>query len=273
MVFNSSKRNERRRRPTPPPPSPPPTPSPPPSPPPSSLVSRQPRTNTRANNNARAMATSSNVKSPLHNFSLSDLKWGSNQTKHKRLRKLGDKLTIREAHSSSANRTENPVRAAPEIRKPEKNKVIDAGPPRKVDLSEKNPLFVKTWNLRPRKPAPKGVNGNSGSVPKGLTGNGGRAPMGVRDEAQDRKARGSSRPEFVRSRSGADAKMAAEAKEKEQGFSISLSKEEIDEDIFLMTGSKPSRRPKKRSKAMQKQLDNVFPGLWLSSISPDSYKG
>lgn len=115
--------------------------------------------------------------------------------------------------------------------------------------------FVKTWNLRPRKPAPKGVNGNSGSVPKGLTGNGGRAPMGVRDEAQDRKARGSSRPEFVRSRSGADAKMAAEAKEKEQGFSISLSKEEIDEDIFLMTGSKPSRRPKKRSKAMQKQLD------------------
>ncbi|KAL9999641.1 hypothetical protein Hdeb2414_s0468g00900071 [Helianthus debilis subsp. tardiflorus] len=36
---------------------------------------------------------------------------------------------------------------------------------------------------------------------------------------------------------------------------ISLSKEEIEEDVYALTGSKPARRPKKRNKTVQKQVD------------------
>ncbi|MBA0553520.1 hypothetical protein Golob_012697, partial [Gossypium lobatum] len=79
------------------------------------------------------------------------------------------------------------------------------------------------------------------------------------------------RPESSRSRNATESK-PAEKKAKKQKFSISLTREEIDEDIFAMTGSKASRRPKKRAKNVQKQLDCVFPGLWLSSITPDSYR-
>ncbi|MFS7941546.1 hypothetical protein Hanom_Chr06g00477561 [Helianthus anomalus] len=53
---------------------------------------------------------------------------------------------------------------------------------------------------------------------------------------------------------------------------ISLSKEEIEEDVYALTGSKPARRPKKRNKTVQKQVDNLFPGLYLDGISPDSYR-
>ncbi|XP_060207389.1 uncharacterized protein LOC132635144 [Lycium barbarum] len=53
---------------------------------------------------------------------------------------------------------------------------------------------------------------------------------------------------------------------------ISLSKEEIEEDVYSMTGSRPSRRPKKRSKIVQKQLDSTFPGLYLVGLTADSFK-
>lgn len=87
-------------------------------------------------------------------------------------------------------------------------------------------------------------------------------------------------------------------------FSITLTREEIDEDIYAMTGSRARRRPKKRPKNVQKQLDvsfqqflrvqifqfcwifwvlidksldllgwqMLFPGSWLSEITADSYK-
>ncbi|XP_077242872.1 uncharacterized protein LOC143883406 [Tasmannia lanceolata] len=65
--------------------------------------------------------------------------------------------------------------------------------------------------------------------------------------------------------------MAAEKKERRK-FSVSLSRDEIEEDFFSMAGSRPSRRPKKRAKIIQRQLDACFPGLWLTEITPDSYK-
>ncbi|XP_012843533.1 PREDICTED: uncharacterized protein LOC105963653 [Erythranthe guttata] len=55
-------------------------------------------------------------------------------------------------------------------------------------------------------------------------------------------------------------------------ISIALSKQEIEEDIYSLTGLKPARRPKKRAKNIQRELDFVFPGQWLVSITPDSYK-
>ncbi|KAL0714878.1 hypothetical protein Bca4012_021857 [Brassica carinata] len=117
----------------------------------------------------------------------------------------------------------------------------------------------KTWNLRPRKPPTKkrSIGGNCGGAL--LTEN---------------KAQGTVRTEAIRSRNGVDAKIAttAERKEKKPRLSISLSKLEIDEDIYSLTGSKPSRRPKKRAKNVQKQLDVLFPGLWMGNVSSDAYK-
>ncbi|PKU84888.1 uncharacterized protein LOC110098947 [Dendrobium catenatum] len=54
-------------------------------------------------------------------------------------------------------------------------------------------------------------------------------------------------------------------------FSISLSRKEIEEDFIAITGSRPSRRPTKRPKHIQRQLDQLFPGLLLPSISPADY--
>ncbi|KAK8948645.1 hypothetical protein KSP39_PZI005657 [Platanthera zijinensis] len=96
----------------------------------------------------------------------------------------------------------------------------------------------------------------------------------------------------------------SEKREKKQRFSVSLTPEEIEEDVFALTGSRPRRRPKKRPRSVQWQLDvglitsllpcfpslsssflfpfnnsrnhlllqAVFPGLWLSEITPELYK-
>ncbi|XP_072971650.1 uncharacterized protein [Typha angustifolia] len=63
-----------------------------------------------------------------------------------------------------------------------------------------------------------------------------------------------------------------EEKSERVKFSISLSAEEIEEDIYAVTGSRPRRRPKKRPKIVQRELDSLFPGTWLSEITADSYK-
>lgn len=55
-------------------------------------------------------------------------------------------------------------------------------------------------------------------------------------------------------------------------FSVALRKEEIEDDFLKMKGMKPPRRPKKRAKYIQRQLDSVFPGLGLSEITPELYK-
>ncbi|KAL2546468.1 uncharacterized protein Fot_15701 [Forsythia ovata] len=55
-------------------------------------------------------------------------------------------------------------------------------------------------------------------------------------------------------------------------FSVPLLRREIEEDFMAMVGHRPPRRPKKRAKIVQKELDTLFPGLWLSEITPDMYK-
>ncbi|KAI3720055.1 hypothetical protein L6452_20963 [Arctium lappa] len=63
-----------------------------------------------------------------------------------------------------------------------------------------------------------------------------------------------------------------EKKEEKVRFSIALSRKEIEEDFIAMIGKKPPRKPKKRPKIIQNELDAVFPGLWLSEVHPDRYK-
>ncbi|CAL0300301.1 unnamed protein product [Lupinus luteus] len=55
-------------------------------------------------------------------------------------------------------------------------------------------------------------------------------------------------------------------------FSVPLSKKEIEDDFMELLGHRPPRRPKKRTRIVQKQLDTLFPGLWLSEVTADSYK-
>ncbi|CAH9093078.1 unnamed protein product [Cuscuta epithymum] len=114
----------------------------------------------------------------------------------------------------------------------------------------------KIWNLRPRKPIHKSLNLNGvqfkAGGPSAMTVVATQSPSSIRPDAELNS------PE--------------KKKEKKRRFSIALSKEEIEEDIFALTGMKPAKRPKKRTKSVQKQLDTLFPGLWLASITPDSYK-
>ncbi|XP_039058146.1 uncharacterized protein LOC120201642 [Hibiscus syriacus] len=65
---------------------------------------------------------------------------------------------------------------------------------------------------------------------------------------------------------------AADEKRPRPKFSVSLSKKEIEQDFMAITGRRPPGRPKKRARHVQKQLDSLFPGMWLSEVSEDSYK-
>ncbi|WCJ18115.1 hypothetical protein M5689_000491 [Euphorbia peplus] len=63
-----------------------------------------------------------------------------------------------------------------------------------------------------------------------------------------------------------------EKKEKAKRLYISLTKDQIEEDIMLITGGKPVGNPKKmKSRYAKRILDLNFPGLMLCHINPNSY--
>lgn len=102
------------------------------------------------------------------------------------------------------------------------------------------------WNLRTRRRAPRSPTGNHHYLSGSLPGTKEKKAVRLRSEDQERPKR--------------------------LKFSLSLTKEEIDEDLYSMTGSRARRRPRRRPRAVQKQLDSLFPGSWLSEITADSYK-
>ncbi|KAM0859491.1 hypothetical protein ACQ4PT_047162 [Festuca glaucescens] len=55
-------------------------------------------------------------------------------------------------------------------------------------------------------------------------------------------------------------------------FSATLSADEIEEDVYALTGARPRRRPRRRPHAVQRQLDLLIPGAWLSEITAESYR-
>lgn len=59
---------------------------------------------------------------------------------------------------------------------------------------------------------------------------------------------------------------------KKQGFSISLTKAEIELDFLQLSGVKPKRKPRKRGKDEQTALDSTFPGLNLQIITSRDYR-
>ncbi|EEF30912.1 uncharacterized protein LOC8286610 [Ricinus communis] len=121
----------------------------------------------------------------------------------------------------------------------------------------------RPWKLRPR----KGILTGSSKETATLLGN---------------EQRDSTTPKSMRLRGLVDSTssglgvglgngVSLEKKEKRK-FWVALSREEIEEDVFVLTGSRPARRPKKRPKNVQKILDSVFPGLWLVGTTADSYR-
>ncbi|XP_042978425.1 uncharacterized protein LOC122309128 [Carya illinoinensis] len=64
----------------------------------------------------------------------------------------------------------------------------------------------------------------------------------------------------------------AASEKKRTKLTVPLTRKEIEEDFMEFLGHRPPRRPKKRPRNVQKQLDLVFPGLWLMDITVDSYK-
>ncbi|XP_057513943.1 uncharacterized protein LOC130795738 [Actinidia eriantha] len=139
----------------------------------------------------------------------------------------------------------------------EKEKVIEVR-----DEVEGEESVAKPWNLRPRKAVAKAAV-EIGRVSK--NGEVLEPPLTVREITELPSAE--NLPKSTRLRGFAEG----HGSEKRR-FWIALSREEIEEDVYAMTGSKPARRPKKRPKNIQKQLDNVFPGLYLAGITADCYR-
>ncbi|GAU20176.1 hypothetical protein TSUD_352400 [Trifolium subterraneum] len=121
---------------------------------------------------------------------------------------------------------------------------------------ESNTQFVKTWNLRPRKPRvnpeKQGNNGGGGRSRKSATPTRVSKP---RSAAKSRPLPKVERPLMDK-----------------RELVISLTKEEIEHDFILMTGEKPPKKPIRRSKAVQKNLDDIFPGMHLTNITPERYR-
>ncbi|XP_010926019.1 uncharacterized protein [Elaeis guineensis] len=218
-------------------------------------------------------------QSRLHNFSFPTLSWG----RHKLLRCMnlkggatsenaGSVVPAAAQHdprdgqkrpaSSSSPEKSHPPWAPPGARD---SKEADERSPEEGEREESSSsaaaaaaaAAMRPWNLRTRRAAcsaptengrPRNPNSAAGS------------PSPLAAENSNLVAR------LVRLRlDGAE-------KGERQKFSISLSREEIEEDFLLFKGTKPPRRPKKRQRIVQKQLDSVLPGLWLSEITPDLYK-
>ncbi|KAK8677130.1 hypothetical protein V6N13_142686 [Hibiscus sabdariffa] len=77
----------------------------------------------------------------------------------------------------------------------------------------------------------------------------------------------------VRGRGQTVASAAADEKKRERPeFSVTLSKQEIEEDFMVMVGRRPRKRPKKRARYVQRELDSLFPGLQLTEVTAESYK-
>ncbi|KAI4369009.1 hypothetical protein MLD38_017504 [Melastoma candidum] len=69
-----------------------------------------------------------------------------------------------------------------------------------------------------------------------------------------------------------DSKGPPEKRKQRAKFAVALRKKEIEEDFMKLTGHRPPRRPKKRRCTVQKRLEVLFPGQWLTEVKADTYK-
>lgn len=116
------------------------------------------------------------------------------------------------------------------------------------EAAEADEPMAKPWNLRPRRAVTKTVVEIGGVSGEGeLQGTSAVAAEILASQQTDNL------PKSMRLRGFAEGH-GSEKKVKRK-FWIALSREEIEEDVYAMTGSRPARRPKKRTRAIQKQVD------------------
>lgn len=136
-------------------------------------------------------------------------------------------------------------------------------PPATTTATTSTSPAERPWNLRTRRAACKapsssnGVNGNVDYVKPNVSP--------VRNECNK-----SPRHRPVGG-GGVTTTMTGEKRDRPK-FSVSLSRRELEEDFTAMTGRRLPRKPKKRPRIIQKQLDTLFPGLWLTEITADLYR-
>lgn len=212
----------------------------------------------------KLMAMKPERSKPLHNFPMPCLKWG--RQRYLRCIKLNSDVQLHQKPSASEVEGDLIGRRGSSYRKQNLKMSPSPSPAREVGwdgieaIREKVMLDIqmaadkmkdqifrerldedaKPWNLRSKRAACKALNGVPIISP-------------LKSETKSTRLRG------------------AEKRERSK-FSVSLSREEIEQDFMAMTGKKLPRRPTKRPKTLQKQLDTLFPGLWLTEITADSYK-
>ncbi|CAL4962013.1 unnamed protein product [Urochloa decumbens] len=122
---------------------------------------------------------------------------------------------------------------------------------------------------KPHRPEGGGVGGAGGSLQRRRAS---QQPWNLRTRRSATAAPARpARPEGADEEEAVPAPPPA-AEVKKRGFAIALSKEEIAEDFVAIRGSRPPRRPKKRPRTVQRQLDLLYPGSCLADVTPGSYK-
>lgn len=156
--------------------------------------------------------------------------------------------------SRSSNQEEKNPRDMPA--KIEEREGIDEGG-KEGKTNTKSDEDIRLWNLRPRNVRSKFENAKFGGESSGKSKSQPQLRSGAsKSGGKEGKGGGGGGEKKEKCERHEDNKERGEKKEKKKlSISISLTKEEIEEDIFALTGSKPSRRPKKRPKNVQKQLD------------------
>ncbi|KAL2324105.1 hypothetical protein Fmac_023163 [Flemingia macrophylla] len=194
---------------------------------------------------SEGMAMGPERSKPLHNFMLpSYLKWGNQR--HLRCTKLPSARSPPPLadHGIDAVREKLMLDLKTEADRI-KHAILGAGRDPPLPPDDTGP---RTWNLRTRR-APVADNP--------LRIHQGRSPFRTSTAAAGKS------PKLRRS---------PEKEERPVKFSPTLTKREIEEDFMKMLGHRPHRRPKKRPRNVQRQLDTLYPGQWLSEVSADCYK-
>ncbi|KAL4316859.1 hypothetical protein AHAS_Ahas15G0327200 [Arachis hypogaea] len=234
---------------------------------------------------------------PLHNFSLPCLKWGSQ--KFLRCVNAPSNITINndnnnpsQPSSSSPDRRSSRLQPKPQINqiepsrlpKRKSNQNFDGVPGKKLKVSnfedggggaggggeegggangDGGGVSNRPWNLRTRRAACKAPPSPSPSPQaQALITQTASAPH---DEERNKlfDVGGSS---YFQVKDKKVVMMNERAK-----FSVSLSKEEVEQDFWGLVGTRPPRRPKKRPRIVQRQLDIAT--KWLKFLNEGGHDG
>ena len=203
---------------------------------------------------------------PLHNFSFPSLKWGSQ--KFLRCVNVPSNNNNNNNHppqpspSSPLDRRSSRLQSKPHINQIEASRIPKRKPNQNVDGVAGKKLKVSTF---------EDGGGGGGEEVGAAAANGGGAnrPWNLRTRRAACKAPSPQQPQSqaqlphdeerkffdVGGSSSLQVKEKKVMMDERAKFSVSLSKEEVEQDFWGLVGTRPPRRPKKRPRIVQRQLD------------------